>query len=84
MTFHDWDGLTESRRFSDFVFQQSTFNPAKRKCPDCGYIMKHFIWTGLNMDKVGFAEFTCTNEDCHFHKNPIRIEPIPRKGGFVK
>jgi len=74
--FKSHEGLIETQNFADFYHYITTTNKAQIKCPDCGYIMYTKIFPSFNLLQLGKAEFTCSNEDCHFNKNKIVIKSI--------
>jgi len=79
MTFLAHDGkLIECTNFADF-YHWVTQREHLRPCPNCGYQMDMRMYPSFNMLKYGKAVFTCTNDDCNFSKDPLKIEAT---GGY--
>ena len=79
MVFHDINGLTESRTFSD-LWQYVAKNPTQMKCPICkSQCYRHQAWTGFNMNKVGKITFKCMKQDCDFNTMDFTIEAIAKQ-----
>ena len=79
MTFHDINGLTESRTFQD-IWQHTATHPTQMQCPICqNQCYRHQSWIGLNMNQVGKITFKCMKPNCEFNTMDFTIEAIPKK-----
>ena len=79
MVFHDINGLTESRTFSD-LWQHTARNPTTMQCPICQkQCYRSQAWTGFNMNQVGKITFKCMNAKCEFNEMDFTIEATPKE-----